>query len=234
MDRRSCRPQSLHTSTGPNRFHIGTIRGVTGRSLLEARIARIACRFQRSKRTLTQNIRTRADCHVRLTHDHDCELERCPGPAFSAHCTLERIRVMRVLMSVSDRVGVERPALSEARRMSSGATTPAITAPRSTRRSRRSRKTTSHGCASPGDGRPLIPALLELNPKLRPAQQLPLDADHGRRRLVCVERNRPGRGVRPGDGPDDLGTAGAGERAPGWEPPTAALRTGARGRTAGS
>ena len=47
-------------------------------------------------------------------------------------------------------------------------------------------------------------------------QQLPLDPHHGRRRLVCVERGRLGRGVRSRYRPDDLGTAGAGERAPRW------------------
>ena len=41
--------------------------------------------------------------------------------------------------------------------MSSGGITRAITAPRSTRRWRRSRRTTSHGCAWPGDGLSSIP-----------------------------------------------------------------------------
>ena len=41
--------------------------------------------------------------------------------------------------------------------MSSGDTTRAITAPRSTRRSLRSRRTTSRGCASPGGGLSSIP-----------------------------------------------------------------------------
>ena len=92
--------------------------------------------------------------------------------------------------------------------MSSGGTPPATTARRNTRRSIRSTRTTSRGCASPGGGRRSTPSLLAANRRCA-CQQLPLDADHGRRRALCVERRRPGRGVRSGDGPDDLGAAGA-------------------------
>ena len=53
--------------------------------------------------------------------------------------------------------------------MSSGDTTPAITAPRSTLHSRRSRRTTSRGCASPGDGLSSTPRCSKQNPQLRPA-----------------------------------------------------------------
>ena len=53
--------------------------------------------------------------------------------------------------------------------------------------------------------RPQVDPSRAAGPDRPPAQQLPLDADHGRRRALRVERRRPRRGLRSGDRQDAVG-----------------------------
>ena len=102
------------------------------------------------------------------------------------------------------------------RRTASGAAIPATTAHEilAARSDQQVQRRASEDRLAPAAGRSGPAA--RRNPGRAPEQQLPLDADHGRRRALRVERRRPRRSVRPGDRQDAVG-AEAGRRSNGTD-----------------